>query len=244
MTSPSPSRRRWQRRVAAAFAALIAVAAIGRARAADLDDSYLRGSFTDESAPVRWDGFYAGGQVGYSSMNVDFQNTLTFYSINLPNSTTNSTSYGGFFGYNWQVDPELVLGLELNYTRPSSLSTSVSSTGTTGNTGTASYKLVDFGAVRARAGYAFGQFLPYAVLGLGAGRVNYTTTVVSIGGSSLVQESRDNAYTLGIVGGLGMDVAILPNVFVRGEWEYVYFTPVKGITSSVNTARVGLGIRF
>ena len=77
-----------------------------------------------------------------------------------------------------------------------------------------------------------------------AGRVNYTTTVVSIGGSSLVQESRDNAYTLGIVGGLGMDVAILPNVFVRGEWEYVYFTPVKGITSSVNTARVGLGIRF
>ena len=59
-----------------------------------------------------------------------------------------------------------------------------------------------------------------------------------------MQESRDNAYTLALVAGLGMDVAILPNVFVRGEWEYAYFTPVKGITSSVNTARVGLGIRF
>ncbi len=41
-----------------------------------------------------------------------------------------------------------------------------------------------------------------------------------------------------------MDVALLPNVFVRGEWEYIAFAPVGGIRSNINTGRVGLGVKF
>ena len=41
-----------------------------------------------------------------------------------------------------------------------------------------------------------------------------------------------------------MDVALLPNVFLRGEWEYVGFAQVNGIRSSINTGRVGIGMRF
>ena len=40
-----------------------------------------------------------------------------------------------------------------------------------------STKLVDYGTLRLRAGYAFGQFLPYAVVGGALGRFNYSTTV-------------------------------------------------------------------
>jgi outer membrane immunogenic protein len=226
MTSRSKSRR-WAR-AAAGLAVLIAAAGLGPARAADLDDSYLRGSYAPVvEVPVRWDGVYLGGQVGYSSMNVDFSKTLS--TGDLPNMTTDSTTYGGFLGYNWQIEPDLVLGLELGYTRPSSLSTSSSN-----GTESASYKLVDYGTFRARAGYAFGQFLPYAELGLGVGRINYTTP----------EASRNNAYALAFVGGLGIDISILPNVFLRGEWEYAYFTPESSTPSSVNTARVGIAVRF
>jgi outer membrane immunogenic protein len=228
MTSRSKNRRRCVG--AAAGAALLIMAAVGRAGAADIDDSYLRGPYEPVAErPVNWDGFYLGGQVGYSSMVVDFTKTLD--TEELPNQTTDSTTYGGFLGYNWQVDPNLVLGLDFGYTRPSSLSTSTSL-----NTDTASYRLVDYGTFRGRAGYAFGQFLPYAELGLAVGRIDYTV--------SSTAASQDNAYALGFVGGLGIDIAILPNVFVRGEWEYAYFTPVKHIASSVNTARVGIGVRF
>jgi outer membrane immunogenic protein len=228
MTSHSGNRRRCIRAVAGA--AVLIAAALGRANAADLDDSYLRGSYAPgEEAAVNWDGFYVGGQIGYSSMTVDFTKTLD--TEELPNQSSSSTTYGGFLGYNWQVDPNLVLGVDFGYTRPSSLSTSTSL-----NSDTASYRLVDYGAFRGRAGYAFGQFLPYAALGLAVGRIDYTI--------SNPQASRDNAYALGFVGGLGIDIAILPHVFLRGEWEYAYFTPVKHIASSVNTARVGVAVRF
>ncbi|MEJ2375410.1 MAG: outer membrane beta-barrel protein [Pseudolabrys sp.] len=122
-----------------------------------------------------------------------------------------------------------MLGLELGYPRASSLDTSSSAGGSS-----PSYKLLDFGTFRARAGYAFGQFLPHAEVGLGVGRIDYITP----------STSHDNAYALAFVGGLGIDVALMPHVFLRGEWEYAYFTPVSSTPSSVNTARVGLGIRF
>ena len=39
-----------------------------------------------------------------------------------------------------------------------------------------SIKLVDYATLRARAGYAFGQFLPYALVGGAVGRFNYSTS--------------------------------------------------------------------
>ena len=39
-----------------------------------------------------------------------------------------------------------------------------------------SLKLTDYATFRGRAGYAFGQFLPYAFVGAAVGRMNYSTT--------------------------------------------------------------------
>jgi len=41
-----------------------------------------------------------------------------------------------------------------------------------------------------------------------------------------------------------MDVAVLPNVFVRGEWEYIAFALLGGIRPNINTGRVGVGMKF
>lgn len=271
-----------------AAAAVLIAASIGGARAADMpDDSWLRGSFTEDSPGyVRWDGLQIGAQIGASNMNADFGNAgsdqIAYILRNttvqnefmpsawttLPNVTTNSSQYGVFVGYNWQWS-ELVIGVDAAYNKPSKLEASASdsiarqvitSDGTTHNVyinSAASLKLVDYATVRAKAGYAFGQFLPYGMLGVAIGRFNYTTssTVTDIwtpsggGGSTTFgpitqTDSKNNAVTAGFLVGLGMDVALLPNVFLRGEWEFVAFAPVGGIRSQLNTGRVGLGMRF
>ncbi len=187
----------------------------------------------------------------------------------LPSTVTNGRQYGAFLGYNFQWD-QIVLGIDLAYNRMSSLESSASdsierqfktSDGYNNDvfvSGQASLKLIDYATVRARAGYAFGQFLPYAMVGAAVGRFNYTVsstvvasgTDVSGGGGApyfLAQtlgESKNNAIVGGFVAGLGMDVALLPNVFLRGEWEFVAFAPVSGIRANINTGRVGIGVKF
>lgn len=280
------ARRRNRMRVLAA-AMLLAVSA-GEATAADWLDDTLRGSFTS-SAPVRWDGINFGASMGLSSMNTDFGNSsssLIAYSLRnttvltelqpqswttLPSNTTNARQYSIFLGYNIQWS-ELVLGIDGSYNRPSSLESSASDSiarqATTSDTfvnqidiaAQASLKMIDYATLRARAGYAMGQFLPYAVVGVAVGRFNYTTTATTTvsGNSPTVaapnnvygpntdtqSNSRNNAFSAGPLFGLGIDVAILPNMFLRAEWEYAAFAPVGGIRAGLNTGRVGVGVRF
>jgi outer membrane immunogenic protein len=268
-----------------AICALLAAASAAPAKAADLpDDTWLRGSLV--GGAVRWDGVVLGGQLGYSSMNAAFGNSsssqVAFILRNsaledqfapsgwttLPNKLSSSQSYGVFLGYNMQWD-DLVLGADIAYNHPHKLESAASDsisrvvTLTDGTVDTvtinasSSLKLVDYGTFRGRAGYAFGQFLPYAVLGGAVGRFNYTTaSTVTVGqvpvapgvpstfGPVTQTDSQTNKFGYGYLYGLGMDVAITPNIFLRGEWEYIAFNKVGDIRTSVNTVRVGLGVRF
>lgn len=229
--SVAASRRGPSLRTCAVAGLLLAAVSADRAMAADWpDDAGLRGSIATKR-PIRWDGFLLGGQLGYSNMLADFVDSNKI--VPLGSTTTSSRSYGGFVGYNMQWD-ELVVGFDGAYNRPSSLETSTST-----GVANASLKLIDYGTFRARGGYVIGQFLPYAFVGAAVGRMNYATTV-----SGSVVASRDGAFAGGFVGGVGVDVALLPNVFLRGEYEYVAFSQLGGIRSSLNTARVGLGLRF
>jgi outer membrane immunogenic protein len=286
--TPTTGRRRVARlRVGAAALGLILLAPVG-ASAADLDDSALRGSFSNmfsTSSYSRWDGFNFGAHIGLSNMNTDFGNStsslVAFILRNstleneaapsnwttLPSNTTNGRAYGVFLGYNYQWE-QLVLGFDLAYNRPSTLessaSDSISRTVTTSDgvqndvtiAAQSSLKLVDYATLRGRAGYAFGQFLPYAVLGVAAGRFNYTNTatvtviqtpsggVPSTFGPTTDSNNKDGAIVAGFVTGLGLDVAILPNMFLRAEWEFIAFAPVSGIRANINTGRVGIGLKF
>ena len=66
------------------------------------------------------------------------------------------------------------------------------------------------------------------------GRINYNTP----------SGRRDNAFAPGFEAGVGVDVALMPNVFLRAEYEYVLFGPIGDVRSSISTARAGVGIRF
>jgi outer membrane immunogenic protein len=188
----------------------------------------------------------------------------------LPSNTTNGQQYGAFIGYNWQWD-ELVVGMDAAYNRLSSLSASASDSitrqvvttpdnvnNTLTITAQSSLQLVDYATLRARAGYAIGRFLPYATLGAAVGRFNYanTATVHNVGtppvGSPIApfdttntrSDAKNNAIVGGFEAGLGMDVAVFQNVFLRGEWEFVAFAQLAGLRASINTGRVAVGMKF
>src|SRR6202021_386509 len=113
------------------------------AQAADMPD-FLRGSFPASSAPTRnWDGWYAGGQVGYAWTNTDYGNSVVSMTNDLFRSTTlqdpvsqltflgrvngRRPGFGAFVGRNYQYD-DIVLSVEANYNYMSSLATSTAAT--------------------------------------------------------------------------------------------------------------------
>ena len=112
------------------------------ARAADLSDlPILRGSFSGDPAPVtrNWDGWYAGGQVQYSTANIDLSHApASLTNFMLRNTViqgpvaelglfsaqhTQGTGFGAFVGRNYQWD-DIVYGFEANYTYINGLATS------------------------------------------------------------------------------------------------------------------------
>lgn len=113
--------------------AAVMLGAVSGAQAADLSDlPVLRGSLPGglSTATRNWDGWYAGGQVGYATANIDFTQTV----VGLTNSifrnsvlqqptsqlsllnkaSVQSTGFGAFVGRNYQYD-DLVFSLEANY---------------------------------------------------------------------------------------------------------------------------------
>lgn len=186
-------------------------------------------------------------------------------------STTGGNGYGVFLGYNYEVEPRLYVGIDATYNRFSAAMTSgysdkmarsfLTSTEYNYSVGlntSSSISLRDYGTVRARLGYAFGQFLPYAVLGGAVGRMDVArqatvgTSALYVGAGGLPnigfsqQTKADNRSTIayGFIAGAGLDAMILPNVFLRAEYEFVQFAPVNGIKMNLQTGRVGVGVKF
>ena len=53
-----------------------------------------------------------------------------------------------------------------------------------------------------------------------------------------------NAFAYGAAVGLGVDISLLPNMFLRAEWEYIHFANIHDIQVNMNTGRVGIGVKF
>ena len=119
------------------LAAVMFGAASG-AQAADMPD-FLRGSISAAPLNRNWDGWYVGGQIDYTSANIDLSHApQTLTNFMLRNSViqgpvsqlslfsaqhAQATGFGAFVGRNFQWD-DLVFGIEANYVYLNSLSTS------------------------------------------------------------------------------------------------------------------------
>ncbi len=71
-----------------------------------------------------------------------------------------------------------------------------------------------------------------------------TPVPTSFFGPTTQTDNRLNVFAYGVTAGLGVDAAITPNLFLRGEWEFIQFAPIAGTTIAVNTLRAGIGFKF
>jgi outer membrane immunogenic protein len=196
------------------------IAMAGPALAADYDDSWLRGSQVMGTVPAPpprlyriWAGVYGGVQVGEDWRGVDFRNAPSnaiasvqnqdknLFGLGaalpgmplLPVLNTKGVSYGGFLGYNWQLD-DVVFGVELNSNRSALNATArnvasrnyiITSGGyifapTAVNvTSAATADMSTYSTVRGRLGWAMGNFLPYLVAGVAFAQID-TSRIVDI----------------------------------------------------------------
>jgi outer membrane immunogenic protein len=178
------------------------------------------------------------------------------------------TGFGGFVGYNFQYD-DVVFGVEADYTRAKVRGNTSASSGGRFNdsagidinyraTSTASYAATDFGTLRGRVGYAWGNALPYVTGGLAAfrgsaqrvsrveGEFIDATTLATISPLNTLQSTNGVSERLyfGYALGAGIDYAFSQNIFMRAEFQHMRFPDVSGFNIQVNTAKVGAGVKF
>lgn len=192
----------------------------------------------------------------------------------LSNVVSKNASYGAFVGYNWQWDAA-VLGLEVNYSHQSATGTSLSVVTPppvtyvdpgTGNpymgsltlAGQATMKIKEFATFRARAGWSWNNFLPYAFGGVAVGLADYSRSATLNGTlaysgtnvpappditiNAAASEVKNNRLVFGYSAGLGTEVLLAGNVFGRVEWEFTQLTGT--IPVALNSVRAGLGMKF
>lgn len=232
---------------------------------------------------------YGGSLVSLTNdmfRNTELQGPTSDFNV-LGRVNAQSSAFGAFVGRNYQFG-DIVLGVEANYNYVSSLASSISgslgpiqviqaglvlppngngspvtsySDGVTLN-GNAALQIKDEMTFRGRAGWATGDFLPYAFGGLAVGRMDVTRTVSSSvnrtisyadGSSSsfllpqvslTATDGRTNNFVPGWTAGLGMEYMLWGNIFMRAEWEYVKFLAVKDTAVTQNSVRAGLGYKF
>ena len=128
--------------------------------------------------------------------------------------------------------------------------------------GQASLHMSDIASVRVRAGLETDCFLPYVFAGFAMARADFTNlATLSYTASDFPDSatppliplpdlafgpvsqgnSQNGSFAYGFSTGAGLDVGLTPNIFVRGEFEYIYFAPLDGIHA---TGRVGAGLKF
>jgi outer membrane immunogenic protein len=194
--------------------------------------------------------------------------------VNLKKITTEAGSYGVFAGYNTTWD-DVVLGVEADYTRtnlkanssfnvpgiifPSTVLTSPQQFASFTENGADRTVITDIVTVRGRVGYAMGNFMPFATLGLAVAHgirntsVNVTTSYAlvaggtptpGLGGTFTAAQGNQDRFAAGLAMGVGAEYAITANFFLRAEYEFLKFPSFGGTNIDLSIARAGAGVKF
>jgi len=202
--------------------------------------------------------------------NVDVEQQFNISSWPLQSKTsTQNSGFGGFAGYNAQWT-DVVVGVELNYIHGKFNASNSGSQGrtfffptdyqTTAHLSSSSaMTITDIGSLRVRGGYALGCFLPYMFGGVALGQANinrqaeygifykYVGTQIPAlpdiwPSERTISDDANSHFIYGYSGGLGVDMMLFANLFLRAEWEYMRFTAP--VDTTINTVRAGIGYKF
>jgi outer membrane immunogenic protein len=222
-----------------------------------------------KAAPARvasfnWTGFYLGGSLGGRWTDVDLR-TVSIAGVAPPVAATalrsaDSTAFraGVYAGYNWQLAPQWLIGVEGDIAWASSRSTSAGLPGFVFSPAdSTSFKETWDGSVRGRLGYLLAPtWLVYATGGASWLHVSANAIcsvgTCPVGGGSFTNTNTRSGWT---VGG-GVETVVWTNWLLRAEYRYAdygtwnssFFTaPAVTVSSAkitTNTALVGLAYKF
>lgn len=224
---------------------IAAAVACGPAFAADLAPTY--------KAPVKaltpvasWTGFYVGGNVGYDwssgSSGISVLSTdpalaaplAVFVAAgSLPAALSPSAKGvigGGQFGYNWQVSPQWLVGLEADFqgSDVKGSTTQVLAPAGFDVTSTTVTKGIDwFGTVRGRVGVLVApQWLLYGTGGFAYGRTKSSFGITDLTngcvvGATICASAASSGTSTGWSAGAGTEVMFAPNWSFKAEYLYV-----------------------
>ncbi|MGE0035354.1 MAG: outer membrane protein [Xanthobacteraceae bacterium] len=204
-------------------------------------------------------------------LRVEYENQVSAWQI-LGQGDTRSASGGFFIGYNnaWEG---MIIGVDFTWSKVNYFLNApvspISRLTTTSNdlayamtlTGAANMQITDFGVLRVRAGVDLGNVLPYAGIGFAVGRAGVYRSATASGIEYAPNpldppnpietpffftenETKSNAVIYGWSLSGGLDIMLMPCLFMRAEFEFVNFQPLWNINSSISTGRVGVGYKF
>jgi outer membrane immunogenic protein len=231
---------------------LVSLAVVGSAiffaQAAVAADMPIKATRAPAVIPYSWTGFYVGGNVGYSwgKADTDFNAAPVVLDtnggpINIPGFTGSESVHpkgiigGGQIGYNWQFSPNWVAGIEADFQGSgqkdnANFSTSFAFVNLLPVTGTAltdyEAKILWFGTVRGRIGYAWDRIMLYATGGLAYGKVELEGTRTVSGTWGVLPFSISHAIghsevNVGWTAGAGVEVALADRWTVKAEYLYL-----------------------
>lgn len=208
------------------------------ALAADLPARVAKAPALVVSPAYDWSGFYLGVHAGYTFGEDDDVSTTGQAAANIANVAGGARPGhvrldrdgfigGGQIGYNWQLTPNWVFGLETDISyvdirRDENVVTAPLAPGVGSLNNTFRTRMDYFGTVRGRIGYAFDRTLVYATGGLAYADIE--NSVAFFGTAGQLQFAGSNRRTeAGYTVGAGFEHAFAPNWSVKAEYLYYDF---------------------
>jgi outer membrane immunogenic protein len=197
--------------------------------AADLPARVTKAPPALVSPAYNWSGFYLGVHAGYTFAEDEDITTTGQAAGNITNVAIGARPGrvsldrdgfigGGQMGYNWQVSPNWVFGLEADISYVD-VQRDVAVIGTTGLNNTFRTRMDYFGTVRGRVGYAWDRTLVYATGGLAYADIE--NNVNFFGPAGQLQFTGNNSQTeVGYTVGAGIEHAFAPNWTVKAEYLF------------------------
>jgi outer membrane immunogenic protein len=235
------------------FAAIgIVVFGASAACAADMGPPVYKAPYPVPPPPLySWTGFYVGANGGFGGNNVNYSSTIAGVT---GNTSLNSSGFlgGGQAGFNWQVAPSWVIGVETDFDGTNiSSNASASTPFASANAGT---KTDWFGTVRGRAGFLVTPVaLLYGTGGWAYGHTTSSATATAFGFTESVSSANmQNGWTAGG----GLEYAINPWLSLKTEYLYVNLgsANLSGVEDGVpitvtektafHTVKAGLNFKF
>jgi opacity protein-like surface antigen len=179
-------------------------------------------------------------------------------SFDTTNYSSDEGTFGGFVGANWVWD-DVILGLEADYItfwdKNQGIGTqnfgvgALPGYGAVVPQGTQTTAVNNVGLLKIRAGYAMGRFLPFATIGLAVAQgtvTNYYGSNSVVTGTAVVPfaGARKQGWLTGGTAGVGLDVALTDNVFVRAEYNYIGFADFNGTSVTMHNLQAGIAFKY